>query len=173
LAFALGRLSTPRGEAGRLGRAWGIGLGAAALLVALGDWAQDQRYTAALDAQDPVEIEASARALRPTRRLQAAAALKIEADPQGAAALAARALAQTPSVEGWLLLGQARAALEDDQGAATAFKAALRLNPRSFAAAFNLAITYEALGDRFTARRYAARARGLRPSDPRLRDLPE
>ncbi|MFN3197406.1 MAG: hypothetical protein ACE366_03140 [Bradymonadia bacterium] len=95
----------------------------------------------------------------------------LDTDPEAAWRLATDAVALEPSVPGWALVGATASASNRPEAAIAAYGEAVRLQPRLFAGHYNLSRLYEARGERAAARRHAARARSLRPSDPRLRDL--
>jgi len=110
--------------------------------------------------------------LHPARAQQLEADARRPGDSYAAYALARRAVQRNPSVQGWMLAG--RVAWQDRSlhAALDCFHEAARLHPGLFAAQVNLSRTYEDLGRRAEARRHAANARTLRPTDPRLRTLP-
>lgn len=111
--------------------------------------------------------------LHPSRAQQLEAEARIDLDPYAAYSLALSAARRNPSVQGWMLAGRAAAGGHSPYAALRCFHEAARLDPRLFAAQVNLSRTYEDLGRRVEARRHAAAARALRPSDPRLQWLPE
>jgi hypothetical protein len=111
-------------------------------------------------------------ATAPTRAMQYQADRLLPEDPRGALDVALAAVARDPSPAGWVLVGRASMALQDWPGAVHAFSEAVRLHPRLFAGHVNLSLAADAAGDPVLARRHAARARALRPTDPALRRLP-
>ncbi len=134
----------------------------------------DRLLVRGVEAEDP-EVLSKARqySLASSRAMQHEAAVRLlrEEVPE-AHDLVQEALRIRPSPSGWVLLGRVHMAQHRFDEAAEAFSEAVRLHPRLFAGHYNLALAYEAAGDRFEARRHAERARSLRPSDKRLRNLP-
>lgn len=147
-------------------------LGIALLGVATHQLIGDRLLARADRDQDPALAETAAGwLLRPAHALRLAAALQ----PPGPAALALveRAERIDRSVEGTMLAAQIRHRMGDLPGAIGGYLDAVRLDPRLFAGWFNLSRAYEDGGQRADAIAAAARARQLRPSDPRLRHLPQ
>lgn len=121
---------------------------------------------------DPLLAASAAVALRPARPLAHRAELLMGSDAEAARQLAVRSVLLDPSPAGWLLAGNAAMRAGAVELAIPCFTEAARLNPRLFAAHFDLALAYEQAGDLASARRHARRARSLRPDDPRLVILP-
>jgi len=126
----------------------------------------------AAGAVEPVALAAEL-SLRPARARRHQATLLLDPDPARALVVAREAVRLDPSPAALVLEGQAAMRLRAPHLALPPLQAAVRLAPRAFAAHFDLARAYEEAGDRFQARRHATRARSLRPTDPRLRWLPE
>ncbi len=163
----------PRG-AGRVWRPLAIAVAAAVLIVGTGNLMGQRLLVRGVEARDTVLLErAQALMLHPARaRHHLALALLEEDRPGEAMEAASAALDADPSTANWVLLGRAAVALGDHQAGIRAFRHAVRLHPQLFAGHFNLASTYEGMGDRRTACRHALRAHSLRPTDPRLPNIP-
>lgn len=146
-------------------------LGVTVLLIATSQLMTDRMLARADRTADAQLAETAARwSLRP------ASALRVAATHQPASAhalaLADAANAIDPSVEGIMLRGRILHQTGELAGAEEAFRRAVHLHRWLFAGWFNLSRTLEDQGDRPGARAAAKRARGLRPSDARLRHLP-
>lgn len=143
----------------------------ALLMIATSQLMADRMLARADRARDPQLAEtAAAWSLRPARALRVAAAHQ----PASARALALADAANDLdlSVEGVMLRGRIAHQVGDLKAAEKAFRRATRLHRWLFAGWFNLSRTLEDQGDRGAARAAGARARALRPGDPRLRHLP-
>ncbi len=176
-AFAAGscsaRLSAhPKPQPWRL--IW-IGITTAALCVSTAHWLGDRLLYRGTQTQDQTLLAASHYlSLQPQRALQHRASLLLaQQQPHRAQTLIDRAAKLEPSAACYLLQGRIAMANRDYPRAIDAFRAAVAVHPRLFAGHFNLARAYEDAGDRFSARRHAKRARSLRPSDKRLKNLPK
>ena len=153
----------------RLTRSIAVAVSTGALLLATSNLLGDRLLARAQRAQSaPLAGWAGVFTLEPTWSHQTEALLRLETDPDGAAQIATEAVAQDPSVALWLLIGRAALISGAPAGAIAPLRETVRLNSRLFAGHFHLARAYEQVGDRAMARRHATRARGLRPSDPRL-----
>ncbi|MEZ4473876.1 MAG: O-antigen ligase family protein [bacterium] len=174
-AFAVGAsLGRPSAPPHGAWRAVGLCLALPALGVASMDLLADRLLARADAAGDAHVAETAASlALRPAPALRVAADARLARDPGAALALALAADAVEPSVEGHMLRGRIFMVQADFARAQAAFQDALTLHPGLFAGWFALSRAREDAGDRAGARAAAARARALRPTDPRLRHLPE
>jgi tetratricopeptide (TPR) repeat protein len=147
----------------------------AALLACSAQLLGDRLLTRGAQDLDPALLAAARPLLwRPERALAHEAAIWLErGDHARALPLALEAQRRAPDHATAVLAGRALMGLARYEEAARQFERAVWLHPQLFAGHFNLARAYEAMGDRHAARRHAQRARSLRPSDPRLRWLPQ
>ena len=157
----------------RAAQGLGLVLALGALGLASADLLADRLLARADAAGDAALAERSATwALQPARALRLAAWAGVAVDPAHALALAVEADQRAPSVEGSLMRGRAAMAARRYPEAIAAFQRAVALHSGLFAGWYNLARAYDDAGNRADARRASARARALRPGDPRLADLP-
>ncbi|MCK6526552.1 hypothetical protein L6R50_03025 [Myxococcota bacterium] len=157
----------------RWGRPAALAAAVLALALATSDLAADRLLARGVRLGDPALLRDAARlALRPARALQYRASALMALEPEGAAALAEEAVRRDPSPRALLLVGNAWLQADRPDRALPPLLRAVRLHPRFFAGHFTLALAYADAGDPLAARRHAARARSLRPGDPRLDRLP-
>lgn len=179
LALSLG-IAARALVAGALERGWraagAVGLTAALVMAALAsaDLVADRLLARGVESGSSHQLELAATlSLRPARALGHHAALIERSDPAQAAQLADEAVRREPSPQAWVRVGRVAWARDDFEAATEAFEASVRLHPWYFTGWFNLALAWEARGDRITARGHALRARALQPTDPRLELLPD
>lgn len=171
--LCLGAATRGPASTGPWPRRLGLAIAVPALLLASANLLSDRLLRRADTAEDPrLAAQAGTLALRPARALRVEARALMPTDLAAAAAAAAAANQRAVSVEGHMLVGQVAMAAGQPAQAALAYEQAVRLCPRLFAGWFDLALAHRGAGQHGAARRAAARARALRPSDPRTQHLP-